>query len=163
MDEIERMETALRAAIAEHRVELHRRLKAEAQGFELRFLLARLGFAADELDALAGAAAASELAAELRATVRQRLAGEVTRLLRLARAGSPAYDINRHIAVRRALCWIEGGPTLIDPTAPDVRRSGWVLNGRFRGAARRKPIGPGTEGTPRLRKADDPARHPPSA
>ena len=137
MDEIEKMEAALRAAVAEHRIALHRRNEAETHGFELRFLFARLGLAPQELDLIAASANASQLPPALRDTLRQRLAAETARLLRLARAQSGAYDINRHIAVRRAVAWVEAHPVPVIPTSPGVRRSGWVLNGRFRGNRRR--------------------------
>ena len=140
MDEIERMEAALRAAIAAHRIALQQRVEAETQGFEQRFLFARLGVVAEELDAIAAAPNAAALPPALRDRLRQRLASEATRLVRLARAQSPSYDINRHIAVRRAVAWIERRVTPVLPTSPGVRRSGWVLNGRFRGSKRRTAV-----------------------
>lgn len=141
MDEIERMEAALRAAVAAHRVDLQRRMEAEASGFELRFLFARLGLAPAELDRVAAAAKATALPPALRAALRQRLAAETARLLRLARARSPAYDLNRHIAVRRAAAWVEARPAPVIPTTPGIRRSGHVLNSRFRAVHRhRAPV-----------------------
>ena len=137
MDEIEKMEAALRAAVAAHRIALHQRIEAETSGFELRFLFARLGLTPAELDLIAEAGDAASLPPPLRATIRQRLASETTRLTRLARAQHPGYDLNRHIAVRRAAAWIEARPKPVVPTAPGVRRSGYVLNGRFRGRRRR--------------------------
>jgi hypothetical protein len=142
MDEIERMEAALRAAVAAHRVELQQRIEAEASGFELRFLFARLGLTPAELDLVAAAAQATALPAALRETLRQRLAAETARLLRLARARSPAYDLNRHIAVRRAVGWVEARLVPVIPTAPGIRRSGYVLNGRFRDSRRHRAPAP---------------------
>lgn len=139
MDEIEKMEAALRAAVAAHRIAVHRRIAEETSGFELRFLFARLGILPAELDLIAAAATAATLPLALRDTLRQRLAAETARLLRLARANSPAYDLNRHIAVRRAAAWVEARPTPVVATAPGIRRSGWVLNHRFRRQERVQP------------------------
>ena len=151
MDEIEKMEAALRAAVLAHRIALRARLQSETKGFELRFLCARLGFAAGELDAIAANSDAAGLPPALRETLRQRLAAEATRLARLARAASPRYDINRHIAVRRAIAWAEAVPPPPMPGTPDDKRSGWTLNGRFRrsrGSRRHPPQRPAPEGMP---------------
>lgn len=151
MDEIEKMEAALRAAVLAHRIALQARLQSETNGFELRFLCARLGFAAEDLDAIAASPDAAALPPALRERLRQRLAAEATRLARLARAASPGYDINRHIAVRRAIGWAEAAPPRVMPGTPGEKRSGWVLNGRFRrsrGSRRPPPQRPTPEGMP---------------
>lgn len=151
MDEIEKMEAALRAAVLAHRIALRARLQSQTKGFELRFLCARLGFGAEDLDAIAASPDATALKPALREALRQRLAAEATRLARLARAASPGYDINRHIAVRRAIAWAEAALPPTMPGAPGDKRSGWVLNGRFRrsrGSRRHPPQRPAPEGAP---------------
>lgn len=137
MDEtgIQRLEAALRAAVAAHRTALRAEREEEAGGLALRFLLARLGFAPAELDAVAAARKASDFSPALRSDIRRRLALEAARLLRLARARSPAYDLNRHIAVHRASRWANGTLPPDAPAAGDVA-SGAHLNRRFRSPPR---------------------------
>ena len=87
----------------------------------------------------------SEIGAEVRGKLIARLEDENARLLRAARRQAPGYDLNRHMAVRRALNALAVGraaPALAQPT-PDKPLSGSELNSRFRARSRRRPAHPG--------------------
>ncbi len=87
----------------------------------------------------------NEIGTDVRAKLAARLEEENARLLRAARRQAPGYDLNRHMAVRRALNALVAGcaaPALAQPT-PDKPLSGRELNSRFRAHARRRPAHPG--------------------
>ncbi|BDA83667.1 hypothetical protein Sa4125_12090 [Aureimonas sp. SA4125] len=140
MTEAERLEAAMRAAIAAHRIKLRQEIERKTRSFELRFLLARLGLSPPELDIVDGCPSAAALAPDLACRIETRLVAEADRLSRHARAGSARYDINRHVAVRHALAWLRGGPALPDEAGD--RRSGRELNARFRRSRDRRPARP---------------------
>lgn len=71
---------------------------ADPDGFEARSLLARLGLPAAAVAPGGPALPAAECEEAL-----SRLRAEGRRLARHARARHPAYDLNRHIAVRRLI------------------------------------------------------------
>lgn len=102
------LENALRTAVRRHRAALAAQDDRRRQGFELRFLLARLGFGTADLDAVCAAASAAALPRHLQGEIARRLGVEAARLKRLAWSASPRYDFNRHLAVRRALLWAGG-------------------------------------------------------
>ena len=102
---LERMEAALRDAARRHRRRLADESDRLRQGFEFRFLLAQLRFGIADRDAVAAASSAAVLPPALRDEIARRLRLEAARLKRFVRTGNPRYDINRHIAVRRALSW----------------------------------------------------------
>jgi hypothetical protein len=137
------LEVALRSAIARHRAQLRREAERRTEAFEQRFLLACLGLVPAELDAIAAAASAAALPPELACRIESRLAAEAERLLRLARAGSARYDLNRHIAVHRGLDWLHGRPPRQDPAPGEDRQPGRAVNARFRRQRppRRPPAG----------------------
>ncbi|GGD12243.1 hypothetical protein [Aureimonas glaciei] len=141
------LEAALRAAVARHRRQLQREADQRTEAFERRFLLARLGFPPCDLDAAAAVPAAAALPPELRRRIEQRLTTEAERLLRLARAGSARYDLNRHIAVHRSLGWLQGRPPQRHDRPGDDRQPGRAVNAQFRrpGRPRRRTprSGPG--------------------
>lgn len=135
---IERLEAALRAAVLAHRRALRAEIERETSDFSLRFLLARLGVGREVLEAIVPKAAAADLAPSLRHHVSTRLNRESTRLVRLARAGSPAYDMNRHVAVSRALRWLGSGTAEAAAVTQESAAlpSGRTLNARFRQSRR---------------------------
>lgn len=102
------LENALRTAARRRRAALAVEDDRRRRGFELRFLLARLGFGTADLDAVSAAGAAATLPRRLQGEIARRLGVEAARLKRLAWSASPRYDLNRHLAVRRALLWADG-------------------------------------------------------
>lgn len=95
-----------------------------ALGFARRF-----GFLGGEAIALAS------LGADVRRALAARLEEENRRLLRAARRNAPAYDLGRHIAVRRALNALSPAEAQAPPRpqpSPDKPLSGRELNDRFR-------------------------------
>lgn len=132
-----KLERALRAA-AKRYIKGLREAERDGQRFgELRAHLLRLGYGGD-IPASAAELAALQNAA--RRSMRELLEQDAARLARMARAGRATYDINRHIAVKRALA------TLLRPQSePDPCGSGRDLNRRFarrRGETRRETGSP---------------------
>lgn len=113
---------------------LRRRWVAEHEsrrrGQELRTLFVRLGLAPTCLETVAAARSGSDVPEPLRDELTLRLETERRRLVRLARARSPAYDLDRHIAVSTAARWLSGA----EPPSQGLteRASGSVLNARFK-------------------------------
>ena len=135
--EPEKLDVALHAAIAAHRTALRRESEQQSRRFEQGFLLARLGLAPDELAAAAAAASACALPPDLISRIEGQLVAESDRLARLARCSSARYDLNRHIALHRALTWIRSKPADRAEPKDEDRPSGRALNNRFRPARRR--------------------------
>lgn len=127
------LEAAL-AAAARRFVRDGRRAASEAtQRRGLEAICRRVGFSS----AVATAIGEGSADAATRDCVLERLEAEKVALRRLGRRADPAYDINRHIAIHRALKTI-GASEAADTNARPP--SGAELNARFRqrkGAARR--------------------------
>ncbi|WP_152045346.1 hypothetical protein [Aureimonas psammosilenae] len=80
----------------------------ETDAADHRFLLLRLGLSLSDCETVLAEKTAATVPAELRSRLLDRLKREREKLMRLGRARSRAYDLNRHIAVRNALVWIGG-------------------------------------------------------
>ncbi|WP_102957747.1 hypothetical protein [Mangrovicella endophytica] len=120
------LDATLKEAVGRY-LAAHRASAAEAGGrAELAALLRRF------VSSTVGDSAALQSPTAFRQAVpdiRDRLLREVRRLSRLGRAGHPAYDLNRHIALTRTLRWIDGEAA---PRETKQRLSGHALNQRFR-------------------------------
>ena len=91
----------------------------------------------------------TDLSADHRRQLVTRLEEENARLLRAARRGALGYDLNRHMAVRRALNALlpeRAAAPLAQPT-PDKPLSGRELNSRFRTRPARRAAHPGETGS----------------
>jgi hypothetical protein len=122
-----RLSRALEAAARRYTEALRTAERVRLESFEARSILARLGLP----PALASAALAGAPLTDLeRAAALSPLRAENGRLNRLARAGSPAYSLNRHIAIRRLVAAMEQSAP--KPAAPSS------ASGRWR-SPRRKP------------------------
>ncbi|GGD93978.1 hypothetical protein GCM10011390_10870 [Aureimonas endophytica] len=98
-------------------------------GAACRFLLLTLGVTWSEAEALTEAPSSATLPAALRQRCAERLGRERQRLARLARVGSPAYDLNRHLAVHAAARWLGalrtgGAPAAPQAVSSEVSRAG---------------------------------------
>ncbi|MEF2071862.1 hypothetical protein [Consotaella aegiceratis] len=136
-----RLEAALRSAAAAYVQGLRHAERETRRRREIEATLRRLGFE-HAAAAIADASRRDTLpAAQVRAILAA-LEAEMAKLLRRARANHPAYDLNRHIAVKRTLAWLSGETesprTLASPRSQD-RPSGRALNDRFRRRGAPKP------------------------
>ncbi|KQT55251.1 MULTISPECIES: hypothetical protein [unclassified Aureimonas] len=116
---IHRLGAALQCAARRYGETLRTAEHADLSSLEMRSLLARAGLPADAIDPSGSDRAA--LPAAVRDTALMRLRIESRRLARLARARHPAYDLNRHIAVRRLLTALDAAPKPAPTPSPPSR------------------------------------------
>ena len=130
---LDRMEAALAAAARRFLTESRRALIDRTQRHEIRAICARLGLPPHACTALASGTANPALKADAMA----RLSREARRLARASRGSRIGYDLNRHIAIRRAIAQLAGDAAQTLPARP----SGRELNTRFcrRGPRNRAP------------------------
>ncbi|MCW4113841.1 hypothetical protein NPA31_002535 [Aurantimonas sp. MSK8Z-1] len=107
--ELGRLEDRLRQAAKRHAASLREAEAASRSAAQLSSAFLRLGLNIGEIGRLDLRQGSDRVPAALREELQTRAAADLRRLLRLARAGHPAYDLNRHIAARRLLAWLAGG------------------------------------------------------
>ncbi|SJZ65936.1 hypothetical protein [Consotaella salsifontis] len=129
------MEQALRAAARSYIENLRTSQRQAEYGQYIASALARLGYPPP---AHGWPVLASGIDSALAARLRQAVVAEMARLLRLARSGHPAYDVNRHIATSRALAWLDGRDRDQSSREGNSRPSGKSLNSRFVRRAHRR-------------------------
>jgi hypothetical protein len=117
---LQRLEASLAGAAASYLKNLRAAQENGDRSCELRATLSRLGFRLADIDALVSPGDTPSPAQ--RATMGEALRRESAHQLRCARGHRPGYDLNRHMAVARALREFERITHPSAPAAPRARR-----------------------------------------
>lgn len=121
-------ETSLARAVHQYIQQLREQEKESANIIELYKVLVRLGFQDQEVVQLPERGLAS-LSQALRIKAGSAIAIQLQAMARQIRQGGFHYDINLHIALKRAQAMLEGRPAKTDTS---TRVSGHDLNSRFK-------------------------------
>ncbi|KAA0971099.1 hypothetical protein FPY71_11685 [Aureimonas fodinaquatilis] len=129
---LDKTESSLAKAVHRYVNLLRQQEKDNASIFELYKVLVRLGFDCQEVLRLPERGTAS-LSQELRIAARAAIEIQLQAMGRQVRQGGHQYDINAHIALKRAQAMLDAKPA---EKAAEPRFSGSQLNARFKRAGR---------------------------